>query len=96
VSIEPLSDQQVAGELSKLKGWSLEDGKLHRSFKFRNFIEAMGFMMRVALVAESMGHHPSWSNVWNRVDVDLWTDSIHGISKHDVELASRIQELAGA
>ena len=96
MAIERLSDQEVATEIRKLKGWELKGGNLHRSFQFRDFVEAFGFMTKVALAAEAMGHHPAWSNVWNRVEVDLSTHSISGISKLDFELASKIQEFAGA
>lgn len=96
MAIERLSDQEVANEISKLKGWELKNGNLHRAFQFRDFVEAFGFMTKVALAAEAMGHHPAWSNVWNRVEVDLSTHSISGISTLDFQLASKIQELAGA
>ena len=94
MSIQRLSDQELAQGLAKLSGWQLEKGKLHKSFEFRDFIHAFGFMSQVALVAESMGHHPEWMNVWNKVVVDLSTHSIGGISRLDLELASKIQELA--
>lgn len=95
MAIEKLSDQQVSAELSKLKGWELKAGNLHRAFQFKDFVEAFGFMTRVALTAEAMGHHPAWSNVWNKVEIDLSTHSISGISRLDFELAAKIQEFAG-
>ncbi len=96
MAIQKLGEQEVKSELEKLKGgWSLQQGKLHREYKFRDFIEAFGFMSRVALAAQSLGHHPEWSNVWNQVTIDLSTHSIGGISKLDFELATKIQELAG-
>jgi 4a-hydroxytetrahydrobiopterin dehydratase len=95
MAIQKMTDQEVAQELAKLPGWSLENGKLHRAFQFADFVEAFGFMARAALVAEAMGHHPDWSNVWNRVTVDLSTHSIDGISRLDFELAAKIQAFAG-
>jgi 4a-hydroxytetrahydrobiopterin dehydratase len=95
VAIQKLGNEEVRKEVDSLKGWSLQKGKLHREYKFRDFIEAFGFMSRVALTAQSLDHHPEWSNVWNQVTIDLSTHSIGGISKLDVELASKIQELAG-
>jgi 4a-hydroxytetrahydrobiopterin dehydratase len=89
-----LSEKEITHELTKLPGWNLENGKLHRAFQFADFIEAFGFMSRAALVAESMGHHPDWSNVWNRVTVDLSTHSIGGISRLDFELAAKMQAFA--
>lgn len=94
MSIQKLSDREVAEEVAKLAGWKVEQGKLHKSFEFRDFIQAFGFMSRVALTAEAMGHHPEWSNVWNRVVIDLSTHSIGGISRLDFQLAGKIQELA--
>jgi len=93
--IQKMSEKEVAKELVKLPGWSYENGNLHRAFQFTDFIEAFGFMSRAALVAESMGHHPDWSNVWNRVTVDLSTHSIGGISHLDFELAAKMQAFAG-
>jgi 4a-hydroxytetrahydrobiopterin dehydratase len=62
---------------------------------FGDFVEAWGFMSAVALVAETMGHHPEWSNVWNRVTVDLTTHDAGGISALDFDLAARMNTLAG-
>ena len=89
-----LADAALEAALAKLSGWSLRDGKLHKQFRFDDFIQAFGFMTRVALVAEAMNHHPEWSNVWNRVDVDLNTHDAKGITELDVSLASRMDELA--
>jgi len=94
MSIQRLSDQEAAKGIASLPGWQIEQGKLHKSFEFRDFIQAFGFMSRVALVAESLGHHPEWSNMWNKVVVNLSTHSIGGISRLDIELAGKIQELA--
>ncbi len=94
MAIQKMTDKEIAGELAKLPGWSLENGKLHRAFQFGDFVEAFGFMARTALVAEAMGHHPDWSNVWNRVTVDLSTHSIGGISGLDFELAAKMQAFA--
>ena len=63
----PLTAEQINGLASALPGWSVVNGKLHRDLRFGDFNEAFGFMTRVALIAEAMGHHPEWSNVWNRV-----------------------------
>ncbi|KAK1930725.1 putative pterin-4-alpha-carbinolamine dehydratase [Phytophthora citrophthora] len=60
---------------------------IRRSFQFQDFNEAWGFMNRTALLAEQMGHHPEWFNVYNRVDVTLSTHDCGGLSKNDVEMA---------
>lgn len=89
-----LSSDALNTALGELPGWSVEQGKLHRQFQFPSFVEAFGFMSSVALVAESMGHHPEWFNVYNRVTVDLTTHDAGGITNLDVKLASKMNELA--
>ena len=89
-----LADPEIAEALEKLPGWSVEQGKLHRQYQFKNFVEAFGFMTSAALVAESMNHHPEWFNVYHKVVVDLNTHSIGGISNFDVELARMMETLA--
>ena len=71
-------------------------GKLHRELRFSDFPAAFGFMAQVALVAEAMGHHPEWSNVWNRVTIDLTTHDAGGLTGLDASLASRIEAIAAA
>jgi len=90
-----LTDMEILAHLPALPGWTLAAGKLHKTFTFGDFVEAWGFMSAVALVAESMGHHPEWSNVWNRVTVDLTTHDAGGISARDFDLAARMNALAG-
>ena len=89
-----LSDEEIEAALRALPGWSLAAGKLHREFRFADFSAAFGFMTRVALAAESADHHPDWSNVWNRVVIDLVTHDSGGVTESDVALAKRIGELA--
>jgi 4a-hydroxytetrahydrobiopterin dehydratase len=76
-------------------GWAVQDGKLHREFVFADFAEAFGFMTRVASEAERLGHHPDWSNSWNRVVVDLMSHDKGEITARDVELAEAITAAAG-
>lgn len=89
-----LSDSQLASELSKLPGWKLESGKLHREYEFADFVAAFGFMTSAALVAQAMDHHPEWANVWNKVRVDLTTHDAKGITLLDLKLARSMEELA--
>jgi 4a-hydroxytetrahydrobiopterin dehydratase len=91
-----LSDAEITARLSSLPGWSVADGKLRRDFRFRDFSEAFGFMARAALVAEKMDHHPDWSNVFNRVTVELSTHDAGGITDLDFELAAAMNRLAPA
>ena len=89
----PLTPAEIDQLPQQLPGWSLVDGKLHRELVFADFNEAFGFMGRVALIAEAMGHHPEWRNVWNRVVVDLTTHDTGGLSNLDRQLAQRISAL---
>ena len=82
-----LSEAELAQALTTLPEWRVVDGKLHREFRFADFTEAFGFMARVALVAERMNHHPEWSNVYDRVVVDLTTHDAGGLTRLDIELA---------
>jgi 4a-hydroxytetrahydrobiopterin dehydratase len=88
-----LSESEIQSALRNLNGWTVVNGKLHREYKFADFIHAFGFMASAALVAESMGHHPEWSNVYNRVTVDLTTHDAGGITAKDMELAGKMDAL---
>src|SRR5689334_19980384 len=90
-----LTVTEVQDGLAELPGWTIAADKLHREYKFPSFVEAFGFMSSAALVAESMNHHPDWSNGYNKVVVDLVTHSLGGISTFDLELAKRMEKLAG-
>ena len=90
-----LSDAEIRTRLATLPGWSLAAGKLRREFRFADFSEAFGFMARAALAAEKMDHHPDWSNVWNRVTVELSTHDAGGLTALDFELAAAMDRLAG-
>ena len=89
-----LPPAELRGVLRKLRGWKRSKGKLHREFKFGNFVKAFGFMKKVAVAAEAMNHHPEWFNVYNQVSVDLVTHDLGGISTWDVLLAEKINALA--
>ena len=93
---ERLSDSEIEEALAGLEGWTLENGKLNREFKFANFIEAFGFMTSAAIAAEKMNHHPEWFNVYNKVIVQLVTHSAAGITNLDVELAKKMNALASS
>lgn len=90
-----LSEAEIRDALAGRPGWSLQDGSLHRAFKFGSFVEAFGFMARVALHAEKLDHHPDWSNSYNRVSVTLRTHDLGGLTPYDFELARRIDAEAG-
>lgn len=94
MAITKLTDEEIRGQLEGLSGWTVENEKLHKEFQFDSFVDAFGFMARVALMAESMNHHPEWFNVYNRVKVDLATHDAGGISALDFELAKRVDALS--
>ena len=83
--------------LESLPGWRAAEGRdaLVKSFRFKDFNAAFGFMTRVALLAETMDHHPEWSNVYNRVDVLLATHEAGGVTERDVKMARFMDEAAG-
>jgi 4a-hydroxytetrahydrobiopterin dehydratase len=88
-----LSEQEIEREVGKLRDWKIQNGKLNRTFEFKNFIHAFGFMTKVAMQAEKMNHHPEWFNVYNRLNIDLVTHDIGGISNYDFKLAGIISKL---
>jgi 4a-hydroxytetrahydrobiopterin dehydratase len=88
-----LSADELEYAVGELNHWQIVDGKLYRQFEFTSFIEAFGFMARVALIAETQGHHPEWFNVYNQVTVQLTTHDAGGITMHDITLAQSIDAL---
>ena len=93
---ELLAAEEVANRLENLQGWSLDEGKLHRAFRFKDFRRAFAFMSGAALAAEKLNHHPEWFNVWSKVEVHLNTHSAGGITELDFQLAQAMNELADA
>lgn len=89
-----LTEADIHVALAELPGWSVQDGKLHREYKFSDFTLAFGFMAASATVIEKLNHHPEWSNVYNAVVVDLTTHDAGGITSKDVELAAKLENLA--
>ena len=83
----------LESEIKNLKYWKKVDNKLQRSLKFKDFVEAFGFVAKVALISEKMDHHPDLRIVYNSVDIELTTHDINGISKNDITLARKIDEL---
>ena len=89
-----LTDEQLGAALVLLAGWTVVNGKLHREFRFPDFTLAFGFMATAATAIERNNHHPEWSNVYNRVTVDLITHDAGGITRKDVELALLLDTIA--
>ncbi len=82
--------------LAELHGWAevVDRDAIRKTYHFPNFVEAFGFMTRVALKAEKMDHHPEWFNVYDRVEVMLTTHDAEGLTERDIELARFMDEIA--
>mgnify|MGYP001816667469 FL=1 len=89
---EKLSEEAIPELLQIRPGWTLADDALSvsASLEFANFVEAWGFMTEIAIAAETLNHHPEWSNVWNRVDITLTTHDAGGLTEKDIALANAI------
>ncbi len=92
--IPPFSKAQAQKYLRKLKrGWKIEENKLEKEFKFKNFVESMGFANRVALVAQAEDHHPEIEISFSKVEIELWTHAAKGLTENDFILAAKIDQL---
>ncbi|KAB2672826.1 4a-hydroxytetrahydrobiopterin dehydratase [Brucella sp. RRSP16] len=91
-----LTENELNEALNELEGWQKVDGReaISKSFRFKDFNAAFGFMTRAALHAEKLDHHPEWFNVYNRVDVTLSTHSENGITELDIKLARKMNAIA--
>jgi 4a-hydroxytetrahydrobiopterin dehydratase len=87
-------ESEIQQALAELDAWTVVDGKLHRQYRFRDFVQAFGFMTQVALMAERVAHHPEWFNVYNRIVVDLTTHEAGGITAKDFDLAREMDAIA--
>ena len=96
VKVAQATTDQVQAFLDAHPLWTRTQGKLHREFRFKSFVEAFGFMSQSALIAERADHHPEWFNVYNRVVVDLVTHDANGISPRDIDLAIAMELIANA
>lgn len=91
-----LTEQEIQEALDNdLEGWTIEDGKLYKQFKFDNFAQALGWMVTAGVAADKMDHHPEWSNVYNTVTVNLVTHDLdNSIGTSDVKLARKMDAIA--
>ena len=90
-----VNDDELTAALATLSDWEIKDGKLHKTYKFDSFAQAIGWMVSVGIHADKMDHHPEWSNVYSKVEVDLVThDMDNSISNLDLELARQMDALA--
>ncbi len=88
-----LTNQEINSITETLPKWEVKGRKLHRNFKFESFVEAFGFMTQIAIIAESLGHHPEWRNVYADVSIELTTHDLGGLSSLDIKLAKSIDKL---
>jgi 4a-hydroxytetrahydrobiopterin dehydratase len=96
MKFEKLGKAAIDENLGALAGWKLgaDAASISKSFKFRNFVEAFGFMTEAALSAEKFNHHPEWFNVYSRVDVTLTTHDAGGLTEQDFRLAKAMEKAA--
>jgi 4a-hydroxytetrahydrobiopterin dehydratase len=92
--MKKMTDAEVAAAVTKLAGWSVQSGKLHREYKFPDFQHAIDFMVAAVPGIEKMNHHPEWANVYNRITVNLTTHDAGGITQHDFDLAALLEAVA--
>ena len=84
---------QLDSFIEKNPSWIIDNKTIKKEFKFDNFIDAFGFMSKVALVSERMDHHPNWQNTYNKVKIELTTHDKGGITNNDIKLAESIDKL---
>jgi 4a-hydroxytetrahydrobiopterin dehydratase len=93
INHEKLSDNEIERKLKEIKDWKIENGKLCKSFEFKNFTQAFGFITKIALESEKIDHHPELLNVYNKIKIYLSTHKVNGLSEYDFVLAKKIDEL---
>ncbi|NQZ73802.1 MAG: 4a-hydroxytetrahydrobiopterin dehydratase [Dinoroseobacter sp.] len=93
-ALDTATRNEILDPLMK-QGWSMVEGRdaIQKTFLFKNFVEAFGFMTQVAIIAEKMNHHPEWSNVYRTVEVTLTTHDANGLSDLDIALARKMDAL---
>jgi len=97
MTLKVLNENEITSQLKSLHEWEYKEGKLIRHFQFKNFVEAFSFMSGVALLAETRNHHPEWSNVYNKVSIELITHDVPqaggAVTEKDFDLAQAINSL---
>lgn len=91
--VPKLGPQQISKYLGQVRGWGAREEKICKSFKFKNFVEAMKFVNRMAEIAEGEGHHPDFFVHYNQVDVTIWTHAVGGLTENDFILAAKIDQV---
>lgn len=91
--MKKLTENEITVQLQKLRGWSYSNNTLEKTFRFKNFIEAFGFMSSVALIAEKLNHHPDWSNVYNKVTLRMSTHDAGGVTEKDFDFVKLVESV---
>jgi 4a-hydroxytetrahydrobiopterin dehydratase len=91
--MEKLTASQIETKLEGLEGWEFNENGIETTFEFQNFKEAFTLMTRIAFECEALGHHPDWTNVYNRLHIRLSTHDAGGVTEKDFELALLIEQL---
>ncbi len=91
--VSKLTSSEIQEFLKQISAWCLEGEKIHKTFQFKNFLEAMKFVNQMAEIAEQEGHHPDFSVHYNKVDIFIWTHAIGGLSENDFILAAKIDQI---
>lgn len=94
MSAPKLEPKAAQDQLAALSGWTMADDKLQKTFRFDDFVSAIAFMAAAAFEAEQRNHHPNWANVYNRVEVTLWTHDVGGLTELDFSLAAAMDRRA--
>ena len=88
-----IDEKQLTYFTKKNPSWTINNKTIAKDFEFDNFVEAFGFMCKVALLSERMNHHPNWQNTYNKVIIELITHDMGGITTNDIKLAEAIDKL---
>ena len=88
-----IEKNQLDSFIEKNPSWIIDNKTIMKEFKFENFVEAFGFMSKVALLSEKIDHHPDWQNTYNKVRINLTTHDKGGITNNDIKLAESIDKL---
>ena len=88
-----IDESQLNHFIKNSRSWIVDNEKIKKEFKFKNFIEAFGFISKVALLSEKINHHPNWQNTYNKVTIELTTHDLGGLTTNDIELAKEIDNL---
>lgn len=93
---QKLTTDAVETGMNELDGWSMVEGReaIHKTFTFKNFVQAFGFMTQSAIIAEKIDHHPEWSNVYKKVEVMLTTHDVDGLTELDFKLAKAMDKIS--